>query len=307
MENIERVFTQIRGHHVIVRSNNAHFRLGVIGDLHTHWDRIDVNQFADTDYDLLYFTGDLGGGTSESCLRMAREMAGLRHPTLVMPGNNDTVDIEHLAAELAHQNGLNRLLSMAGGDKPPNPIVLCGYSRHTVHASGMVVDLIAARPHSMGGPTLSFPDYMQATYGVTDLSASTARMVALVDDSDADALIFLAHNGPLGLGEEPHAMWGCDFKEDGGDWGDPDLTEAIAHARATGKRVLAVIGGHMHLRTKQGEERPWKTEVDDILYINAARVPRIFSGPDDIYRHHVAVTVAAEGVTAEEVLFPQYG
>ena len=81
---------------MIVHSSNAHFRLGVIGDLHTHWDRVDVNQFAGTEYDLLYFTGDLGGGTSESCLRMAREMAGLHHPTLVMPGNNDTVDIEHL-------------------------------------------------------------------------------------------------------------------------------------------------------------------------------------------------------------------
>ncbi len=85
-------------HRVNVQSDNAHFRLGVIGDLHTHWDRIDVNQFAGTDYDLLYFTGDLGGGTPESCLRMAREMAALRHPTLVMPGNNDTVEIERLAA-----------------------------------------------------------------------------------------------------------------------------------------------------------------------------------------------------------------
>jgi hypothetical protein len=85
-------------------------RLGVIVDLHTHWDNVDVAQFAGTDYDLLYFTGDLGGGTPDSRLRMARAMAGLRHPTLVMPGNNDTVDIEQLAAELAHQ--------IRGGDPP---------------------------------------------------------------------------------------------------------------------------------------------------------------------------------------------
>ena len=140
-----------------------------------------------------------------------------------------------------------------------------------------------------------------------DLAESADRLVQLVDDSEAESLVFLAHNGPLGLGEEPHAMWGCDFKEGGGDWGDPDLTQAIDHARAQGKRVLAVIGGHMHLRTKQGEERPWRTERDGTLYLNAARVPRIFSGKDDVYRHHVAVTIDSDGISAEEVLLPQYG
>ena len=143
MERVYQGNRLIRGRKMNIHSGNARFRLGVIGDLHTHWDRVDVAQFADTDYDLLYFTGDLGGGTSESCLRMAREMAALHHPTLVMPGNNDTVDIEHLAAELAHQNGLNRLLSMASDDAPGHPIVLCGYSRHTVHTSDQSVDLIA--------------------------------------------------------------------------------------------------------------------------------------------------------------------
>ena len=37
-------------------------RLGVVGDLHTHWDDIDVVQFNATSYDVLFFTGDLGGG-----------------------------------------------------------------------------------------------------------------------------------------------------------------------------------------------------------------------------------------------------
>lgn len=292
---------------MILRTKNAHFRLGVIGDLHTHWDEVDVAQFAGTDYDLLYFTGDLGGGTPESCLRMARAMAALRHPTLVMPGNNDTVEIERLAAELAHQNGLNQLLTMAGSDAPAHPITLCGYSRHSIHLADFDIDLITARPHSMGGPQLSFPDYMQDTYGIADLDASARRLVELVENSVADTLIFLAHNGPLGLGGHPDAMWGCDFKDDGGDWGDADLTRAIEHAQAIGKTVLAVIGGHMHLRTKQGNQRPWKLERDAITYINAARVPRIFSSTDDVYRHHISVTVAASGIHAEEVLVPQYG
>lgn len=139
------------------------------------------------------------------------------------------------------------------------------------------------------------------------LEHSTERLVGLVEEADADQLIFLAHNGPLGLGEEPHDMWGCDFKEDGGDWGDPDLSAAIGHARSTGRQVLAVIGGHMHLRTKHGTERPWLAEQDGTLYINAARVPRIYSGSDDVYRHHVSVTISDAGLAAEEIHLPQYG
>jgi len=102
------------------------------------------------------------------------------------------------------------------------------------------------------------------------MGASISSILNLVEEEPADDLIFLAHNGPLGMGDEPHAMWGCDFKPGGGDWGDPDLTAAIDHARSLGKRVLAVIGGHMHLRTKQGKERLWMQEIRNTLYINAA-------------------------------------
>ncbi len=284
------------------------FRLGIIGDLHTHWDEIDVAQFAGMEYDLLYFTGDLGGGTPDSTLRVARVMAALRQPALVMPGNNDTVDIDELAAELAHQYGASQLMSIIrNAGVPVSPMVLCGYSRHPIRVGERRVELIAARPHSMGGPQLSFADYMERTYGIGDLQSSSRRLRSLVDEADAEDLIFLAHNGPLGLGEEPHAIWGCDFKPGGGDWGDPDLTEAIEHARALGKRVLAVVAGHMHLRTKQGLERPWRLERDGTLYINAARVPRIFAADDDVYRHHVALTISPDGVGVEEVLTPLYG
>lgn len=292
----------------MIRSSGDDFKFAVIGDLHTHWDEIDLAQFSRADYDLLYFTGDLGGGTPDSTLRIARGMAGLRQPTLVMPGNNDTGDIHQLAAELAHQNGLNQLMSISRDTQQPvNPIVLCGYSRHLIKAGQLEVALLAGRPHSMGGPDLSFPDYMSETYGITSLEDSGRRLMALIDETDTEHLIFLAHNGPWGLGEEAHAIWGCDFKEGGGDWGDPDLTAAIDHARASGKQVMAVIAGHMHIRTKQGVERPWKLEIDNTLYINAARVPRIFSNGDDVYRHHVTVTISEEGAHANEVLLPQYG
>ncbi|PCH52228.1 MAG: hypothetical protein COC20_03955 [Cellvibrionales bacterium] len=289
-------------------TSDGDFRLAIVGDLHTHWDHIDLLQFGQANYDLLYFTGDLGGGTSESTLRAAQSIAQLQQPALVMPGNNDTLDINELAAELAHQNGLNRLLSITQADDAIHkPIALCGYSQHRITTPDVAVSLIAARPHSMGGDSLSFPDYMTTTYGINSLEQSTERLIDLVDSTDTEDLIFLSHNGPHGLGENSHDMWGCDFKEGGGDWGDPDLTMAIDHARKVGKNVVAVIGGHMHIRTKQGVDRPWLTTVDDTLYINAARVPRIFAHEDDVHRHHIVMTIGRNGVRVEEKLVPEYG
>ena len=294
-----------------ITAREGKFRLGIIGDLHTHWDNVDVAHFSRSEYDLLFFTGDLGGGSVDSCLRMARLMAALRQPTLVMPGNNDTVDINELAAELAHQRGINNLLSITRDEADDFDadlgISLCGYSHHRVHAEGSEISLLAARPHSMGGPNLSFPDYMSQTYGINSLEDSRDRLCSLVDEVESDRLIFLAHNGPLGLGDRPSDIWGCDFKEGGGDWGDRDLSEAIAHAKSLGKKVLAVIAGHMHLRTKQGDKRPWLMEIDETIYVNAALVPRIFAGSDDVYRHHVSLTLGADSIEFEEMLVPEYG
>jgi uncharacterized protein (TIGR04168 family) len=290
-----------------IRSRNETFQFGIVGDLHTHWDSIDLHQFASADYDLLFFTGDLGGGSQDSSLRMARLMGQLTQPTLVMPGNNDAFDMAELAAELTHQRGLNQLRVLTGNQvEHREPIRLCGYSEHRIRVGSRVISLIAARPHSMGGPNLSFPEFMAATYAINSLEESLNRINALVEKA-AEEIIFLSHNGPKGLGEQKYDMWGCDFKEGGGDWGDPDLALAISHAKAIGKKVLAVVAGHMHLRTKQGDERPWLINVDETLHINAARVPRIISDKDDVYRHHVRLTITETDIVAKEVLVAEGG
>ncbi|MEZ7972688.1 MAG: metallophosphoesterase [Pseudomonadales bacterium] len=288
----------------LIRANGDTFRLGIVGDLHSHFDTFDVHQFNALAYDLLFFTGDLGGGTRESSLMMARMLANLRGSVLVMPGNNDTVDIQQLAAELTHRQGLGRIMAITQQSTESADIALCGYSLHRIVVSDRRVTLLAARPHSMGGPDLTFPDYMAKTYSIHSLEDSEARIRRLVDEADEE-IIFLAHNGPLGLGDGPQDIWGCDFKPDGGDWGDPDLATAVAYAKSVNKRVLAVIAGHMHLRTKQGLERPWKVLDDGIVYVNAARVPRIFNGSDDVYRHHIQLHIGVDSLSVEERLLPQ--
>ena len=182
------------------------------------------------------------------------------------------------------------------------PVRLCGYSLHRLTRESVDVTLIAGRPHSLGGSELSFPEHMDATYGIESIEASTERLFGLIEQAPTERIIFLSHNGPTGLGHEPHAMWGCDFKPDGGDWGDPDLAAAIDYAIERGKHVLAVVAGHMHHRTKCGNERPWRLERDGVVYVNAAKVPRIVSAGADVHRHHVSLTVSAAGAEVSEVL-----
>ena len=83
-------------------------------------------------------------------------------------------------------------------------------------------------------------------------------------------------------------------------WGDPDLRDAIDHARSSGKQVIAVVAGHMHLRTRGGALRPWRIDADETLYLNPARVPRIFPSEAGSSRHHLEMSLSPEGVSVEE-------
>jgi uncharacterized protein (TIGR04168 family) len=136
---------------------------------------------------------------------------------------------------------------------------------------------------------------------VATLEDSAALLKRRVDQTRSERLIFLAHNGPYGLGDRPTDIWGCDFAPERGDWGDHDLTQAIAYARARGKQVLAVVAGHMHQRTRQGGRRSWHVERDGIHYVNAARVPRVYVENGARQRHHVRLEVAPDGVAVHEV------
>ena len=68
------------------------------------------------------------------------------------------------------------------------------------------------------------------------MQESAERLKELVDECPAERIIFFAHNGPTGLGEDRSDIWGCDFRPAGGDFGDPDLRIAIDHARTPDPR-----------------------------------------------------------------------
>ena len=280
--------------------------IALIGDVHGHWDEHDRVWFGDSRHDLLLFVGDLTGYL-RSGLRVARSIARLRKPALVMPGNHDGVSLPHLAAEvlerprLAHALAAGQPRRVESFEHALSPQPLVGYSHHEIIVRGRALSVVAGRPHSLGGPKLGFARYLSGRFGVTDMARSCARLCELVDQTPHEELIFLGHNGPSGLGSGPGDIWGCDFAPERGDFGDPDLRVAIDHALSIGKRVHAVVAGHMHHRLKGGGRRRWLLKQDGVLHLNAAAVPRIQRRGNLVRRHHVNLVIDSAGAHAQEV------
>ena len=291
-------------------SPNGAARIAVIGDVHLRWNTVDVEFFNSSDYDLVLFVGDLAGYAHRRAMPSALAVSALRIPALFIPGNHDGVNLSQLIAEVAENTQLSDLI--AGGQKKRcdelatalSPVELCGYSLHHFSHRGVEFEVIAARPHSMGGPRLSFHHHLKTHFGIDSIEESAHELCALVDKSRCANLIFLSHNGPSDMGAERHDLWGCDFRPTQGDFGDPDLRIAIDYAQQMGKNVAAVIAGHMHHKMKGGGQRRWHERREGTLYVNAARVPRIFRRDDRTFHHHLALELRGANVEAREVLVP---
>lgn len=282
--------------------------IGVIGDVHLFWDDEDVAFFNRGGYDLLLFVGDLAGYTQLRGRRVARSLRKLRVPAMCIPGNHDGLHAFQLGAEItprAHrlrdvfcvgQASRCRSLDRALGD-----VELVAYCRRRMTLGGVPLNIVVGRPHSIGGRRMACIRYLAEHYGIDSMQASAARLRSLVDACDAAPILFLAHNGPSGLGDRASSIWGCDFRKKEEDWGDRDLEEAIRHARDDGRSVLAAVAGHMHRKTKSGKLRPAQIERDGVLYVNAAEVPRHRTLDGGKRRHHVKLTVTETTAAAADV------
>jgi uncharacterized protein (TIGR04168 family) len=281
-------------------------RLAIVGDVHGCWTDADSDYFNGSDYAALLCTGDLPPLIGS--LPTARRLAALRLPAFMIPGNHDASTALLFLAELRHYERLAALLSFGHEGREDalravlDPVKLVGYSLDRLDWDGRWLGLIAARPYSMGGDRLYFSAFLKRRYGVASFEDSATKLRALVDEAPRD-IIFLSHNGPAGLGSARDDIWGCDFRPEGGDFGDPDLHAAIDYALRAGKKVHAVIAGHMHHRLKGGggERKHWQLQRDGVLYINAARVPRIRRRAAGQPRHHIALTLDETGARAEAV------
>jgi uncharacterized protein (TIGR04168 family) len=265
--------------------------IAVVGDVHLFWDDEDVAFFNGGGYDLLLFVGDLSGYTRLRGQRVARSLRKLRVPAMCIPGNHDGLHALQLGAEIAPRAHRFRNVFCQGQtrrcrslDKALGDVELVAYSQHRLRPAGVPLNIVVGRPHSIGGRRLA-----------------CRRLKSLVDACDQAPILFLAHNGPSGLGDRADSIWGCDFRRKEEDWGDRDLEAAVRYANSNGRKVLATVAGHMHRKTKSGRRRPAQMQKDGVLYVNAAEVPRHRKVNGAKRRHHVKLTVTAEGVKAEDL------
>jgi uncharacterized protein (TIGR04168 family) len=282
--------------------------IGVIGDVHLFWDDADLAFFNGGGYDLVLFVGDLAGYTQLRGLRLARALRKLEVPAMCIPGNHDGLHAFQLGAEIAPRAHRFRNVFCQGQSRRCRSLAralghveLLAYSRRRIAPGGVPLNVVVGRPHSIGGRRLACIRYLREAFRVDSMDASTALLKSLVDQCDDAPILFLAHNGPSGLGERADSIWGCDFRRKEEDWGDRDLEEAVRYASQNGRRVLAAVAGHMHRETKSGKRRPGQIEKDGVLYVNAAEVPRHRKIDGRKQRHHVKLTLTGDSASAEDV------
>ena len=281
--------------------------IAIIGDIHRQFNQHDVALFNQSDYDFLLFTGDLANYWHREGLAVARQMARLQKPALIIPGNHDMLTAPQLLAEIKQWSRLRRWLAWGQPRRlrqwqgALGQVQVGGYSVHSVPGIDDVA-LVVARPFAMGGSVLHCQPQLQRQFSIGTMAESAARLCRLVEETPNSQLIFLAHNGPTGLGSSRDDMWGNDFWPEAGDFGDSDLRQAIDFAQQRGKTILAVVAGHMHHHVKKGGQRTWHLVQDGIHYINAARVPRIFMRDGRTMHHHICLRLTNDGMTITEKL-----
>ena len=246
-------------------------KIAIVGDVHDRWEAADEIALQHLGVDLVLFVGDFG---NES-VQVVREIAAVKLPKATVFGNHDAW---YSASDWGKQKCP---YDRQKEDWVQDQIDLLkethvGYSK--LDFPELQLTVVGSRPFSWGGDVWKNAEFYKERFGVTSFAESTAKIVAAAETAAYDTVIFLGHNGPVGLGNNADDPCGKDWQPLGGDYGDPDLTEAIASVRKLGKTIPLVTFGHMHhdLRyTKQHLRKTFVISSEGTMYLNAARVPRI--------------------------------
>ena len=246
-------------------------KIAIVGDVHDRWEAADETALQHLGVDLVLFVGDFG---NES-VQVVREIAAVKLPKATVFGNHDAW---YSASDWGKQKCP---YDRQKEDWVQDQIDLLkethvGYSK--LDFPELQLTVVGSRPFSWGGDVWKNAEFYKERFGVTSFAESTAKIVAAAETAAYDTVIFLGHNGPVGLGSNADDPCGKDWQPLGGDYGDPDLTDAIALTRKLGKTIPLVTFGHMHhdLRyTKQHLRKTFAISSEGTMYLNAARVPRI--------------------------------
>lgn len=248
----------------------THLQIAIVGDIHDQWHEIGDRQALELlEVDCVLFVGDFGNEAVE----IVRQVVALPQPKAAIFGNHDAW---YTASDWGRKKSP---YDHAVEDRVQQQMDLLG----DIHVGYGCLDLptlnlsiIGSRPFSWGGDKWKNKRFLSERFGVNSFEESLALMVRQIKSAQCQNLIFIGHNGPTGLGEEPEDMCGRDWNPLGGDFGDPDFARAIAAAQALGKQISFVTFGHMHYSLRHRKDR-LRTRIkvqDELLYVNAAQVPR---------------------------------
>ena len=264
--------------------------IAVVGDVHDRWSAADNLALQHLDIDLVLFVGDFGNEAVE----VVRDIAAVSIPKAVIMGNHDawysasTWGQQKAPYDRSKEDRVQQQLDLLGEAH-------VGFDK--LDFPQFDVSVVGSRPFSWGGDTWRNSQFYRDRYSIKSFQESTEKIVASAQNAAHETLIFIAHNGPTGLGKTTESICGRDWKVEGGDYGDPDLTEAIAQVQSLGKSIPLVTFGHMHheLKNPRGKRRKIVEVRDKTVYLNAACVPRVIDTPDGAKRSFSLVTMK-EGI-----------
>lgn len=270
------------------RKREQTIKIAVVGDIHDQWEAEDAIALQQLGVDLVLFVGDFG---NES-VNVVRAIAAMDLPKACVFGNHDAW---YSASDWGKQKCP---YDRSKEDWVQEQIDLLaethvGYGNLDFPALDLTV--IGSRPFSWGGNVWKNAEFYKQRFGVTSFAESTEKMIAATKSAAYETVIFLGHNGPVGLGDRPDDPCGKDWQPIGGDYGDPDLAEAISSARQLGKTIPLVTFGHMHhnLRHTKQHLRKAVFAQEGTVYLNAARVPRIVQNGKERWRNFSLVSLQA--------------
>ncbi len=275
-------------------TNSKTLKIAVVGDIHDQWEEEDGIALKHLGVDLVLFVGDFGNESVE----VVRAIASLDIAKAAVMGNHDAWYTatewgrKKCPYDRSKEDWVQEQLDLLGEAH-------VGYGKLDFPAFNLTV--VGGRPFTWGGPEWRFADICQQRYGVSDLDESAAKIFAAVKSAAYQTIIFLGHNGPSGLGDRPEDPCGKDWHPIGGDFGDPDLAEAISLTINAGKTIPLVTFGHMHhtLRhTKKELRKRAFTSPEGIVYLNAASVPRIVENGDRKQRNF-SIVLLEDGVVSQ--------
>jgi uncharacterized protein (TIGR04168 family) len=246
-------------------------RIAVVGDVHDLWqEEVDRAMLHHLAIDLVLFVGDFGNEE----VPLVRAIANLDLPKAVILGNHDAWysasdwGKKKCPYDQEQEDRVQQQLDLLGATH-------VGYGRQDFAQFDLSV--VGGRPFSWGGSEWKNDHFFSDRYGISSFEASTNHIFQSAQNSPHSTILFLGHNGPLGLGDRPQDICGRDWgNKIGGDHGDPDFAAAIAQTQNSNKQVPLVTFGHMHHRLRCDIE-PRKSLVNQngTIYLNAASVPRI--------------------------------